>query len=443
MAEASAQRVCVIGAGPSGIAAAKALHQRGIDVECFERRTRVGGLWAVAHGEVQASYPSLECNTSKRRTEFSDFPMPQAFPPYPHNTQMAAYFDAYVDHFGFRHLITFNTSVEHAARAADGTWGIHLSTGETRRFDALVVANGHHRDPRWPDPPFPGDLRGRQMHAHDYVGPGGFENQSVVVLGMGNSAMDIAVELSAVARSVYLASRRGAHIVPKFAMGQPIDTFNTALPLPWALKRALFSLIVRATIGRPEDVGLPKPDHRFGEAHPTVSQRIIDRVKAGAVIPKPNIASLAGDTVRFTDGSEVEADAIVYCTGYNLRFPFLSGDVIDPVDNRVDLFHQVFAPNIPNLAFIGLVQPFGALMPVAEAQSKWVADHLAGTYRLPPSGEMLSQIHRARVARERQFVASPRHTMEIDFYAYLRGLRRERRRGAGRAAQHSARPPSR
>jgi 2-polyprenyl-6-methoxyphenol hydroxylase-like FAD-dependent oxidoreductase len=145
MAEASAQRVCVIGAGPSGIAAAKALHQRGIDVECFERRTRVGGLWAVAHGEVQASYPSLECNTSKRRTEFSDFPMPQAFPPYPHNTQMAAYFDAYVDHFGFRHLITFNTSVEHAARAADGTWEVHLSTGETRRFDALVVANGHHR----------------------------------------------------------------------------------------------------------------------------------------------------------------------------------------------------------------------------------------------------------------------------------------------------------
>jgi len=156
-----------------------------------------------------------------------------------------------------------------------------------------------------------------------------------------------------------------------------------------------------------------------------------------------HIASLAGDTVRFTDGSEVEADAVVYCTGYNLRFPFLSGDVIDPVDNRVDLFHQVFAPNIPNLAFIGLVQPFGALMPVAEAQSRWVADHLAGTYRLPPSGEMLSEIHRARVARERQFVASPRHTMEIDFYAYLRGLRRERRRGAGRAAQHSARPLSR
>jgi dimethylaniline monooxygenase (N-oxide forming) len=430
IAEPRSQRVCIVGAGPSGIAAAKALHERGIDFDCFERHGRVGGLWAVAESDVQASYPSLECNTSKRRTQFSDFPMPQAFPPYPHNTQMAAYFDAYVDYFGFRQRITFNTGVDHAGRTADGAWDVRLSTGETRRYDALVVANGHHREPRWPDPPFPGEFAGRQMHAHDYVGPDGFEDQGVVVLGMGNSAMDIAVELGGVARAVYLASRRGAHIVPKFAMGQPIDTFNTALPVPWAVKRALFSLIVRRTIGRPQDVGLPTPDHRLGEAHPTVSQRITESVRAGAVIPKPNIASLAGERVRFTDGSEVEAEVIVYCTGYNIRFPFLDRDVIDPVDNRVDLFHQVFAPGVPSLAFIGLVQPFGALMPVAEAQSAWVADYLAGTYRLPSHEVMRSQISRERTARERQFVASPRHTMEIDFYSYLRGLRRERRRGS-------------
>jgi dimethylaniline monooxygenase (N-oxide forming) len=434
VAEHMAKRVCVIGAGPSGIAAAKALHERGIAFECFERRGRVGGLWAVTGGEIQASYPSLECNTSKGRTEFSDFPMPRAFPPYPHNTQMAAYFDAYVDHFGFRHLITFNTAVEHAARTPDGGWEVLLSSGESRRYDALVVANGHHREPRWPNPPFPGDFNGRQMHAHDYVGPDGFEDRSIVVLGMGNSAMDIAVELSTVAHTVYLASRRGAHIVPKFAFRRPIDTFNTPLPMPWAVKRVLFSLIIRSTIGRPETVGLPKPDHRLGEAHPTVSQRIMDRVKSGRVIPKPNIASLAGDSVRFSDGSQVDADAIVYCTGYNVSFPFLDADVIHPVDNRLDLFHQVFPPDVPNLAFVGLVQPFGALMPVAEAQARWVAEHLAGGYRLPSRAAMFKQITRERVARERQFVASARHTMEIDFYGYLRGLRSERRHGAARAA---------
>jgi cation diffusion facilitator CzcD-associated flavoprotein CzcO len=429
-AEGSAKRVCVIGAGPSGITAAKALHERGIPFESFERRSCVGGLWAVSDGEIQASYPSLECNTSKRRTQFSDFPMPRDFPPYPHNCQMAAYFNAYVDHFGFRDRIIFNTAVEKAARDPDGGWNVSLSTGETRHYDALVVANGHHREPRWPDPPFPGEFAGRQMHAHDYVGPESFVDRSVVVLGMGNSAMDIAVELSRAARAVYLASRRGAHIVPKFALGQPIDTFNSALPLPWAVKRAFFTVLVRGSIGRPEDVGLPRPDHRLGEAHPTVSQQITERVKAGAVVPKPNIAALAGDRVRFADGTDVEAEAIVYCTGYNVRFPFLDDEVISTADNRVDLFHQVFSPDVPDLAFIGLVQPFGALMPIAEAQSRWVADHLAGGYRLPSRDVMLAQIRREREARERQFVASPRHTMEIDFYAYLRGLRRERRKGA-------------
>ena len=422
-------RICVIGAGPSGVAASKALHQRGLLFECFEQRPVVGGLWAVTEGDVQASYPSLECNTSKRRTQFSDFPMPRDFPPYPHNLQMAEYFNAYVDHFGFRDRITFNTAVEHATHTADGGWDVLLRPGGVRHFDALVVANGHHRQPRWPDPPFPGAFTGRQMHAHDYVGPAGFEGRSVVVVGMGNSAMDIAVELSGVARHVYLASRRGAHIVPKFAMGQPIDAFNTGLPVPWPVKRAFFSLIVRTTIGRPQDVGLPKPDHRLGEAHPTVSQRITDRVKAGAVVPKPNVESLAGDRVRFTDGTEAGADTIVYCTGYEVVFPFLDSEVIAVADNRVDLFHQVFPPDVSNLMFIGLVQPFGALMPVAEAQSAWVADHLAGGYRLPPREVMMGQIRRERTARERQFIASPRHTMEIDFYGYLRGLRRERRGG--------------
>ena len=423
-------RVGVIGAGASGIAAAKALHQRGLNFECYEQRGCLGGLWALGDDVVQASYPSLECNTSKRRTEFSDFPMPPSFPPYPHNRQMAAYFDAYVDHFGFRKFIRFNTTVRHVGRGESGGWDVDLEPGGRRHYDAVVVANGHHREPRWPDPPFPGSLDGRQMHAHDYVGPAGFEGRRVVVLGMGNSAMDIAVELSSVASRVYLASRRGAHIVPKFAFGQPIDAFNTALPIPWSVKRAFFSLIVRSTIGRPQDVGLPEPDHKLGEAHPTVSQRITERVRAGKVIPKPNIAELSGPRVVFTDGSEVDADTVIYCTGYSVTFPFLDKEVIDVVDNRVELFHQVFPPGVPNLAFVGLVQPFGALMPVAEAQAAWVADHLAGAYRLPSRQVMLAEITAERAARERQFVASPRHTMEIDFHSYLRKLRREARGGA-------------
>lgn len=439
----AAPRVCVIGAGPSGLAAVKALHTRGIDVTCFESRDRVGGLWAIGDDEVQASYPSLECNTSKTTTQFSDLPMPRHFPAYPHNTQMDAYLNDYVDHFGFRERIHLGTTVVHAAIAPGGGWDVRVEPGGTLHFDQLVVANGHHRVPRRPDPPFPGEFSGRQIHAHDYTGPNRFAGGSAVVLGMGNSAMDIAVELSGVADAVYLASRRGAHIAPKFAFGQPIDRFNTALPVPWPLKRAFFDLIVRGTIGRPEDVGLPKPDHRLGEAHPTVSQRIIDRVRSGAVVPKPNIDSFHGDRVRFTDGTEVTADLVVYCTGYNVSFPFLDDSVLHVEDNRIDLFHHVFHPDIAAIAFIGLVQPFGALIPVAELQSEWVADHLTGGCRLPSRAEMRHQVDAERRHRERRFVASPRHTMEIDLHPYLRAIRRERRRGALRAAHKPATKGSR
>src|SRR4029077_18503754 len=144
-------RVCVVGAGPSGLAAAKALHQRGIPFDCFERRSRVGGLWAITDGDVPASYPSLECNTSKRRTQFAASPTPRASPPYPHNSQMAAYFDAYVDHFGFRQDITFDTEVVHATPVPGGGGEVATNPGGTRRSSAVVVANGHHREPRWPE----------------------------------------------------------------------------------------------------------------------------------------------------------------------------------------------------------------------------------------------------------------------------------------------------
>ncbi|HKG04610.1 MAG TPA: NAD(P)-binding protein, partial [Conexibacter sp.] len=162
--------VCVIGAGSSGIAAAKALRQRGIPFDCFEKSDRIGGNWVFGNKNgMSSAYRSLHINTSRERMEYTDFPMPKSYPDFPHHSQIAAYFDAYVDHFGFRDRIHFETGVEHAARGADGTWTISLDTGETRRYDALVVANGHHWNPRWPEPPFPGSFDGAQSHAHHYI----------------------------------------------------------------------------------------------------------------------------------------------------------------------------------------------------------------------------------------------------------------------------------
>jgi dimethylaniline monooxygenase (N-oxide forming) len=203
----------VIGAGSSGIAAAKALHERGVPFQVFETSDRVGGNWVFGNRNgMSAAYRQLHINTSRDRMEYSDFPMPKSYPDYPHHTQIAAYFDAYVDHFGFRDRIGFETSVRHAQRRGDGVWELALSAGTVERFDALLVANGHHWDPRWPEPMFPGHetFTGTQIHAHDYRDNVLFAGRRALILGMGNSAMDIAVEASYVAERTFLAARRGA-----------------------------------------------------------------------------------------------------------------------------------------------------------------------------------------------------------------------------------------
>jgi hypothetical protein len=430
---------CVIGAGSSGIAGAKALLERGLPVTVFEASDRVGGNWVWGNRNgMSSAYSTLHINTSRERMAYSDFPMPASYPDFPHHTQVAAYFDAYVDAFGVREHIRFETRVERAERdPRTGVWTVTLDTGERFAFDALVVANGHHWDPRWPEPPFPGQegFAGEQIHAHDYRDPSQLRDRDVVVLGMGNSAMDIAVDASYVARTTYLAHRRGAWIIPKYLFGRPVDQLSTRPGVPFKVRQKLFELMLVAAQGRVERYGLAPPDHGFAEAHPTISGRILDRLAHGAIVPKPTIARLDGEHVEFADGSRVRADLVVYCTGYRVTFPFFDPAFISAPDNDLPLFRRCFHPEIPDVFFLGLCQPLGAVMPIAEAQGRWVAHYLRGEYALPPAAELREDIARERRAMRRRYVASKRHTMQVDFDDYLRDLEREVRRGGRRAAQ--------
>jgi NADPH-dependent 2,4-dienoyl-CoA reductase/sulfur reductase-like enzyme len=427
-------RVCVIGAGSSGIATAKVLHERGIPFDCFELSDRVGGNWVWGNSNgVSASYRSLHINTSRQRMEFSDFPMPDDLPDFARHDQIAAYFDAYVDHFEFRDAITFRTGVSAVERRADGVFEVRLSTGESREYDAVCVANGHHWDPRWPEPAFPGEFDGEQIHSHSYSEETQLEGKRVVVLGMGNSGMDIAVDASYHAAETYLAARRGVHVIPKYVFGKPYDQIAGHERIPSWARFPVARILMRAATGPMERYGLPKPDHRFAEAHPTMSSRILDRLAHGAITPKPNIARFDGSDVVFTDGSRVTADLVVYCTGYKISFPFFDRDFLDPGgDNEVALYRRVFHPRVPGLYFIGLVQPLGAIMPIAERQSELVADHLVGRYALPGEPEMRREIARYREKMRRRYVASKRHTIQVDFDDYMLELCSERRRGARR-----------
>jgi dimethylaniline monooxygenase (N-oxide forming) len=428
--------VCVIGAGSSGIAVAKALHERGVPFDCIEASDRVGGNWVFGNRNgMSAAYRDLHINTSRTRMAYADFPMPAHYPDYPHHAQIAAYFDDYVDHFGFRDHIIFNTRVETVVRGAEGVYTVGTDDGVTRQYDVVLVANGHHWNPRWPEPAFPGSdtFDGTQIHAHEYLDSSIFEGKNVVVLGMGNSAMDIAVESSYVAQNTFLAARRGAWIVPKYLFGRPSDQLKNDPRVPFKVRQKAMQNIVKLYTGDLTKYGLPKPDHQFGEAHPTVSSRILDRIQHGRVAPKPNIRRLDGRCVEFVDGSREEVDVVVYCTGYKITFPFFDEGFLAAPDNHIALFRRVFHPALPDLAFAGLLQPLGAIMPLAEAQGQWLAAYLHGEYALPAPGDLSADIRADQQAMRKRYVASKRHTIQVDFDDYLRDLDKERKAGAERA----------
>ncbi|HEX5955127.1 MAG TPA: NAD(P)-binding domain-containing protein [Solirubrobacterales bacterium] len=430
----SLPRLCVIGAGSCGIAAAKVLYEARVPFDCFEAGPVVGGLWVFENPNGRSGcYSTLEMNTSGPRMSYSDFPLgSDDYPPW---SDVRDYFDRYVDHFGIRDTITFETAVEHVTRDDDGRWEVELSTGETRAYDAIVVANGHHWDPRWPEPPFPGEFNGVEMHSHDYRRPEQLAGKRVIVVGGGNSGVDIARDAADFADEAYLSLRRGIHVIRK-RIGRkrkPVDQLLAPPWLPWPLKQKGFE-VLRWRSGDVSDLGLPVPDHKVGHAHPTVSDQIRDRLEAGTVTPKPNIRELRGDRVLFDDLSEVEADLIIYCTGYKVSFPFFDPDFISAPGNDLPLYRRTFHPEIEGVYFLGLAQPLGAIMPMAEQQSKWGAALLRGDYVLPPGAEMRADMARERAAQAERFYVSKRHTMEVDFDEWMRDAQREMSRGAQRAA---------
>ena len=438
---AAARKVCVIGAGSSGIAACQVLKARGIEFDCFEKGSEVGGNWRYENDNgMSSAYRSLHINTSRGLMAYKTYPMPEDYPDYPNHFQIARYFDDYVDHFGLRERIRFRTEVKSVA-PVDGEWEVTVEDAdgsrEAHRYRAVLVANGHHWDPRWPEPAFPGveEFEGEQMHVHHYRESDVLVDKRVLVLGIGNSATDVAVESSRIAEKTFLAMRRGAYVMPKYLNGKPTDEaaskLLTLMPLP--VQRFVLSRMLGMTAGDMTAYGLPKPDHKLLEAHPTVSAELLSRLGHGDIVVKPNIDRFAGGrTVRFVDGSEEEIDLVIYCTGYKVTFPFFEESVFSASDNRLPLYRRVVSVEHPGLYFIGFIQPLGAIMPLAEAQAEWVADLLSGRGTLPSPAEMRAEIVESEAKMRKRYVASKRHTIQVDFQPYLRELKRERKRAAQR-----------
>ena len=430
----------VIGAGPAGLAAAKAVRERGLTYRHFEKGSMVGGLWRIDNdNDAAAAYPSLHLNSSRHRTQFPSSPMPEDWPDFPSHALVARYFQDFADDHGLTEAITFRAAVTAVTPLAGPGprgedlpgahgWEVTTTTGETVTAGAVLVANGHHAVPR--EPEFAGSFHGTRFHSLDYTDPAIFADRRVLVIGVGNSGMDIACDAARVAEHVLLSTRRGVHVLPKYAFGRPID--HLSLPasayLPFPVERRLYEAITRLAVGRPEDRGLPRPDHRLLEAHPTVSSQLHDLVGHGDIEVVGDVAALEGDAVRFTDGRVEPVDVLVTATGYEVALPFLDPHVLEVRDNELELYQRVVAPDRPGLYLVGFVQTVGANIALMEHQAQWIGDLLTGRCVLPSREEMHRWITADRAALAARYQRSARHTLQVDYWRYIRAIGQERAR---------------
>jgi dimethylaniline monooxygenase (N-oxide forming) len=437
----------IIGAGSSGLTVLKGLLEAGLSAVCFERGSKLGGNWVFDNDNGQSRiYRSLRINTSRRRMQFSDFPMPADYPDYASHEQVARYFEAYAAAFELAPSIRFRSSVERVEPLERGRGAnrYRVTTGDGARqdFGAVVVANGHHWDPAFPDPAIPGEFGGTILHSHAYVSPSephALAGRRVVVVGLGNSAVDIASELARAGSQVTLSVRRGAWVLPKYALGKPID-HPGVLPsfLSDEARTLAAELWYRLKVGAPGAFGLPTPDHRLGHAHPTLSDQLLGLLEAGKIRARPAIERFDGSRVVFRNGEDVACDAVVFATGYKVSFPFFEPSFVSAPNNELPLFLRCFHLEHRGLMFAGLCQPLGAIMPLVEAQGRLFARYLNGSYELPEPSEMRRRTEREREHVRRRFVSSRRHTMQVDLDRYLDDLARESRAGSRRFGNATA-----
>ncbi|MBO0937794.1 NAD(P)-binding domain-containing protein [Fibrella sp. HMF5335] len=429
--------VCIIGAGSSGISAAKVLNQKGIGFDCFEKGSAIGGNWRYNNDNgMSSAYRSLHINTNRMVMAYSDFPMPTEYAMFPHHSQIIKYFESYAQHFGIADKITYNTAVTSVC-PADGGYRVTTSDGQERIYAHVVVSNGHHWNPRYPEPAFPGQFAGEVMHSHDYKVPEQIQGKDILIVGIGNSAVDIACEAArqATGNKVVISTRSGAYVIPNWLMGMPFDSLANPLTakLPMSLQRLLLKASLLLARGRQEAYGVPVPKRPLLSEHPTISQDLLTIAGRGLVQFKPNIASFDGYDVLFTDGTQQRFDMLIYATGYKVTFPFFAPDFINvETDNNLQLYRRVVHPNYPGLYFQGLVQPLGAIMPLAETQANWIAKLIAGECRLPDRDTMMRTIKQDAEQNLRRYNQSVRHTLQVDFHPYRKTIELEIKKYAHR-----------
>lgn len=411
--------ICVIGAGPAGLATARALRARGLDYDQLERNTGVGGLWDIdAPGTPM--YEAAHFISSKTLSGFSEFPMSESFPDYPSHRQVLSYLRDFAAAYGLNESIEFGVSVESVTKSADGSWLVTRSDGVQTRYRSVVCCSGAQWIPNLPATP--GSFTGEVMHSLSYRDLDQVRGKRVLVVGGGNSACDIVVDAGRVAERAVISMRRGYWFIPKHIFGVPADVFAENGPsLPRRLEQRVFGTLLNLIYGKPERLGLQRPDHKLFETHPVLNSNLFLSLQHGDVTPKPGIQTTEGSTVTFVDGSSEDFDLIIYATGYLHSVPYAREYFGN--DQHPDLYLTCFSREHEGLFGVGFTETNSGAYVHFDAFGQMIANYLDDQDHNPERARQFA----ALVATDRpdlsggiRFDRSPRHKGYVDAHALIK-----------------------
>jgi cation diffusion facilitator CzcD-associated flavoprotein CzcO len=415
-------RYCIIGAGPSGLATARAFARAAIPFDIVERHGDVGGIWDLDN-ERTPMYETAHFISSRTQSAFDDFPMPESYPDYPGWKRVLEYIRSFADHYGLRERVEFGVDVARVMPTGDA-WEVQLGSGEVRRYKGVVCAVGHNWDAVVPD--YPGRFDGEEYHSFYYRSPVEFSGKRVLIIGGGNSGCDIACDAAVTADESYISVRRGYHFLPKHIFGQPTDAFFRSGPhLPAWLAQPLLTGLLRLLVGNPQRYGLPKPDHKVLESHPIVNSQLLHHLAHGDIHAKPDVKELRGTRVLFADGTEEEVDLIVYATGYRATIPFLDHSVLSTDQGAAPLFLNIFPDGRKNLFVVGHFETDGAAYPIVSKQADLIAALIIAERDIPARAAWFHSLRsgpRPNLTGGIKYLHSQRHSIYVQYDEYVKYL---------------------
>jgi cation diffusion facilitator CzcD-associated flavoprotein CzcO len=425
------RHIAVIGAGAAGLCAAKHLLSRGHRVTVFEHGSHVGGLWVYENDNgMSPAYQSLHLNSENKVTAYEDFPFPPGSPLYPDHVQVTAYLRAYAEHFAVMPHIRFNspvTTVEPVDHAGQRTWRVEVSGQAAETFDAVVVASGHQNVPR--HPPFAGEFTGQYLHAHDYRVPEPFKGKKVLVVGIGNSACDIASDIAPHTSDAVVAARSPVLLMPRMFLGVPTSRVLAKLEkpwMPWTWRRLIRTTVSRLAFGTMEQWGFRTPKTR---THPAGHHLLMGHFVWGRLRAKPGIAKVQGRQVIFDDGSSETFDTLIAATGYLVELPFLPATCSPMEGHWINLYQRIVHPQQPGLYFVGFFNVSGGgNIRMMDDQSRWITDLVSGSATPPSPQAMRDDILADRALVQSRYPDSPRYGLELDPLDYRQSLAKAMRR---------------